>query len=35
VKHAKDYIAQAIIAGADYKIGKGHGPVHHFYAFWE
>jgi len=25
----------AIEAGAGYIIGKGHGPVHHFYAFWE
>lgn len=28
---AKKYIEQAIIAGADYQIGKGHGPVHHFW----
>jgi hydroxymethylpyrimidine/phosphomethylpyrimidine kinase len=31
---AKEYINSAIIAGADYKIGEGHGPVHHFYNFW-
>lgn len=30
-KGAKDYISQAIIAGADYDIGKGHGPVNHFF----
>jgi len=34
VKHAKDYINQAITEGAKYEIGKGHGPVHHFYKFW-
>ncbi|NOU61410.1 bifunctional hydroxymethylpyrimidine kinase/phosphomethylpyrimidine kinase [Marinifilum caeruleilacunae] len=31
---AKEYINNAILAGADYKIGEGHGPVHHFYDFW-
>ena len=28
---AKDYINNAIIAGAEYEIGHGHGPVDHFY----
>lgn len=28
---AKDYINQAIISGADYNIGGGHGPVDHFW----
>lgn len=28
---AKEYINQAIISGADYCIGKGHGPVDHFW----
>lgn len=28
---AKDYISQAIEAGAEYSIGHGHGPVDHFY----
>ena len=28
---AKRYIQQAIISGADYEIGKGHGPVDHFF----
>lgn len=32
---AKEYIAGAIEAGAEYEIGHGHGPVHHFYRFWE
>lgn len=35
VKKAKEYIEKAIIAGANYEIGKGHGPVHHFFNFWE
>jgi len=35
VINAKNYINQAIIAGAEYEIGKGHGPVHHFFNFWE
>lgn len=34
-KQAKDYINSAIIAGVDYQIGNGHGPVHHFHKFWE
>jgi hydroxymethylpyrimidine/phosphomethylpyrimidine kinase len=34
VQKAKTYIQNAIRAGADYRIGKGHGPVHHFFAFW-
>ena len=32
---AKAYIAAAIEAGAAYEIGHGHGPVHHFFRFWE
>jgi len=35
VKLAKDYINNAIIAGADYSTGKGHGPVYHFYKYWK
>lgn len=34
VRRAKVYITAAIEAGAAYKIGNGHGPVHHFHAFW-
>lgn len=30
----KEYIAKAVAAGADYKIGHGHGPVHHFNQWW-
>ncbi|HKL38948.1 MAG TPA: bifunctional hydroxymethylpyrimidine kinase/phosphomethylpyrimidine kinase [Bacteroidales bacterium] len=29
-----DYTHQAIKNGASYKLGKGHGPVHHFYQTW-
>lgn len=35
VREAKEYMNKAIIAGADYEIGKGHGPVHHFFDFWQ
>ena len=35
VRKAKDYINQAIIKGANFKIGKGHGPVHHFHGLWK
>ena len=34
VRHAKEYVAGAIRAGAAYRIGHGHGPVHHFFRFW-
>lgn len=35
VKEAKEYMKAAISAGALYEIGKGHGPVHHFFRFWD
>lgn len=35
VKEAKEYMKSAILEGAKYEIGKGHGPVHHFFKFWE
>ncbi|MDR2473640.1 MAG: bifunctional hydroxymethylpyrimidine kinase/phosphomethylpyrimidine kinase [Tannerella sp.] len=31
VKRGKDYLFAALQSGADYQIGKGHGPVNHFY----
>ena len=34
VQSAKEYISEAITAGATYQLGKGAGPVHHFYKFW-
>lgn len=35
VSAAKDYLSQALQAGAVYKLGHGHGPVHHFYNVWQ
>jgi hydroxymethylpyrimidine/phosphomethylpyrimidine kinase len=35
VQKAKTFMNQAIAAGAAYKIGHGHGPVHHFFQWWE
>jgi hydroxymethylpyrimidine/phosphomethylpyrimidine kinase len=34
VRYAKKYMESAIAAGAEYEIGHGHGPVHHFFKFW-
>lgn len=28
------YVHDGLVAGADYKIGKGHGPIHHFHSMW-
>ena len=35
VQKAKMFMNQAIAAGANYKLGHGHGPVHHFFQWWE
>ncbi|AIL64540.1 Hydroxymethylpyrimidine/phosphomethylpyrimidine kinase [Rickettsiales bacterium Ac37b] len=35
VQQAKKYITKAIYHGSKYEIGHGHGPVHHFFNFWE
>jgi hydroxymethylpyrimidine/phosphomethylpyrimidine kinase len=35
VREAKAYIVQALEAGAQVKIGNGHGPVHHFHGVWD
>ena len=35
VTAAKAYIEAAIKIGARYTLGQGHGPVHHYHAFWE
>ncbi len=32
---AEDYIHEAISSGAKYEIGKGHGPIDHFWRFFE
>jgi hydroxymethylpyrimidine/phosphomethylpyrimidine kinase len=34
VAGAKAYITGAIRAGAEYRLGHGHGPVHHFFRFF-
>lgn len=34
VSQAKAYIEGAIEAGSEYVLGKGHGPVHHFFSFY-
>lgn len=34
VRRAKEYITGAIRAGATYRLGHGHGPVHHFWQNW-
>ena len=34
VQMAKEFINHAIAAGAHYKTGHGHGPVHHFFQWW-
>ena len=35
VRQAKQFITRAIRVGADYRLGSGHGPVHHFFDFWQ
>lgn len=34
VRLAKTYIQAAILAADRLEIGRGHGPTHHFHAFW-
>jgi len=34
VGHAKDYLTRAIAAAGRLEVGSGHGPVHHFHAWW-
>jgi hydroxymethylpyrimidine/phosphomethylpyrimidine kinase len=34
VRHAKAYVSAAIAAAKDFDIGRGHGPVHHFYQWF-
>lgn len=33
IEKAKNYLTEALVSGARFKIGAGHGPVDHFYAF--
>lgn len=35
VSKANDYVAKAIEGAARYEIGKGHGPLHHFWNMWK
>jgi hydroxymethylpyrimidine/phosphomethylpyrimidine kinase len=35
VQNAKTFMNRAIAAGAAYKLGHGHGPVHHFFQWWD
>ncbi len=35
IASAKQYISDAIRFGAQYQLGHGHGPVHHFFKQWE
>ena len=35
VQKAEDYLHGAILAGGSYSVGHGHGPVHHFYRYWQ
>ncbi len=34
VQEAREYFVQSLSLGKDYTLGQGHGPVHHFYAWW-
>ena len=34
VSDAKQYVTEAIRAADDLRVGAGHGPVHHFHAWW-
>lgn len=35
IEQAKEYLSRALEAGKDYRLGSGHGPVHHFHAWWD
>jgi hydroxymethylpyrimidine/phosphomethylpyrimidine kinase len=35
VANAKAYVSAAIAAADRLHIGRGHGPVHHFYRWWD
>jgi hydroxymethylpyrimidine/phosphomethylpyrimidine kinase len=34
VRRAKEYTGRAIRAGSFYTLGRGNGPVHHFFNYW-
>lgn len=35
VQNAVEWLQKALGTGAAYRLGTGHGPVHHFYEFWQ
>lgn len=35
VNLSREFITGAITAGSDFKLGKGNGPIMHFYKFWD
>ena len=35
VREAKVYLTNALLRGESLGIGRGPGPVHHFYALWD
>lgn len=34
ISAAKNYLQQALESGRDYHLGHGHGPIQHFYSWW-
>jgi hydroxymethylpyrimidine/phosphomethylpyrimidine kinase len=34
IRDAKAYLTAALAAAGDLEVGSGHGPVHHFHAWW-
>lgn len=34
VRRAREYLTAAMRAGAQYRLGRGNGPLHHFHAWW-
>jgi len=34
VRNAKTYVSAAIAAADKFQVGRGHGPIHHFHAFY-
>lgn len=35
IEDAKAYLTQALVAAEELAVGSGHGPVHHFHAWWD
>ncbi len=35
IRRAKQYVSSAIAVGSGFQLGKGNGPVAHFYQWWE